>query len=170
MKLNWLEFIDVIFRRSVLRYTTLDFRDTNYFRNASPASLDGPQANTLSGLFLSVYSTVMLLPFLGMYYDLHEWTVEHLGFGARTIAIVNTMADFLLGQVAMNPAGLDRHARKAGQGGRRRRLGQPRDQARLRPGPHHGAHLPVARGKPTYFAVMAAFTNLALSASQTQNI
>jgi len=54
-------------------------------------------------IFLSVYSTVMFLPFLGMYYGLHEWTAENLGFGARTIAIVDTMADSPLGQVAMIP-------------------------------------------------------------------
>ena len=87
-------------------------------------------------VFLSVYSTVMFLPFLGMYYGLHEWTAEHLGFGARTIAIVDTMADSPLGQVAMIPM-LAWIAQEA-----------PKNQ------------------KATYFAVMAAFTNLALSASQ----
>lgn len=86
-------------------------------------------------VFLSVYSTVMMLPFLGMYYGLHEWTAAHLGFGARTIAIIDTMADSPLGQVAMVPM-LAWIAREA-----------PADQ------------------KATYFAVMAAFTNLALSAS-----
>jgi hypothetical protein len=87
-------------------------------------------------VFLSIYSTVMFLPFLGMYYGLHEWTAEHLGFGARTIAIVDTMADSPLGQVAMIPM-LAWIAQEA-----------PKNQ------------------KATYFAVMAAFTNLALSASQ----
>jgi MFS family permease len=87
-------------------------------------------------IFLSVYSTVMMLPFLGMYYGLHEWTKAVLGFGARTIAIVDTMADSPLGQVAMIPM-LAWIAKEA-----------PKNQ------------------KATYFAVMAAFTNLALSASQ----
>lgn len=86
-------------------------------------------------VFLSVYSTVMTLPFLGMYYGLHEWTAAHLGFGARTIALIDTMADSPLGQVAMIPM-LAWIAKEA-----------PGDQ------------------KATYFAVMAAFTNLALSAS-----
>ena len=86
-------------------------------------------------VFLSVYSTVMMLPFLGMFYGLHEWTAAHLGFGAHTIAIIDTMADSPLGQVAMVPM-LAWIAREA-----------PADQ------------------KATYFAVMAAFTNLALSAS-----
>lgn len=87
-------------------------------------------------IFLSVYSTVMMLPFIGMYYGLHEWTQAVVGFGARTIAIVDTMADSPLGQVAMIPM-LAWIAKEA-----------PNDQ------------------KATYFAVMAAFTNLALSASQ----
>ena len=86
-------------------------------------------------VFLSVYTTVMTLPFLGMYYGLHEWTEAHFGFGARTISIIDTMADSPLGQVAMIPM-LAWIAKEA-----------PRDQ------------------KATYFAVMAAFTNLALSAS-----
>jgi hypothetical protein len=86
-------------------------------------------------VFLSIYSTVMLLPFIGMFYGLHEWTQTKLGFGARTIAVIDTMADSPMGQVAMVPM-LAWIAREA-----------PRSQ------------------KATYFAVMAAFTNLALSAS-----
>ena len=87
-------------------------------------------------VFLSVYNAVMMLPYIGMFYGLHEWTAEHFGFGARTIAIIDTMADSPLGQVAMVPM-LAWIAREA-----------------------------PARQKATYFAVMAAFTNLALSASQ----
>ena len=60
---------------------------------------------------------------------------NRFGFGARTIAIIDTMADSPMGQVAMIPM-LAWIAREA-----------PRHQ------------------KATYFAVMAAFTNLALSAS-----
>jgi MFS family permease len=86
-------------------------------------------------IFLSIYSTVTMLPFVGMYYGLHEWTQATFGFGARTIAIVDTLADSPLGQVAMVPM-LAWIAREA----------------------------PVKQ-KATYFAVMAAFTNLALSAS-----
>lgn len=87
-------------------------------------------------VFLSLYGTLMALPFLGMFYGLHEWTEAHLGFGAHTIALVDTMADSPLGQVAMIPM-LAWIAKEA---------------------PHNR--------KATYFAVMAAFTNLALSASQ----
>jgi len=86
-------------------------------------------------VFLSLYGAVMTLPYIGMFYGLNEWTEAHLGFGARTIAIIDTMADSPMGQVAMIPM-LAWIAREA-----------PREQ------------------KATYFAVMAAFTNLALSAS-----
>jgi hypothetical protein len=87
-------------------------------------------------VFLSVYTTVMSLPYIGMYFGLHEWTQANLGFGQRTIALIDTMADSPLGQVAMIPM-LAWIAKEA-----------PRHQ------------------KATYFAVMAAFTNIALSASQ----
>ena len=86
-------------------------------------------------VFLSLYGALLALPFIAMFYGFHEWTMEHFGFGARTIAIVDTMADSPMNQVAMIPM-LAWIAREA-----------PRDQ------------------KATYFAVMAAFTNLALSAS-----
>lgn len=86
-------------------------------------------------VFLSVYGAVMMAPFISMYYGFHEWTEATLGFGARTIAIIDTMADSPLGQVAMIPM-LAWIAKEA-----------PKNQ------------------KATYFAVMAAFTNLALSAS-----
>jgi hypothetical protein len=86
-------------------------------------------------VFLSLYGTFMALPFIGMYYGLHAWTERVFGFGARTIALIDTMADSPLGQVAMVPM-LAWIAREA-----------PENQ------------------KATYFAVMAAFTNLALSAA-----
>jgi MFS family permease len=86
-------------------------------------------------VFLSIYSTLMMMPFIGMYYGLHAWTERVFGFGARTIAIIDTMADSPLGQVSMIPM-LAWIAREA-----------------------------PLKQKATYFAVMAAFTNLALSAS-----
>jgi hypothetical protein len=86
-------------------------------------------------VFLSVYNALLMLPFIGMFYGLHEWTERVLGFGAHAIAIVDTLADSPLGQVAMIPM-LAWIAREA----------------------------PQAQ-KATYFAVMAAFTNLALSAA-----
>ncbi|HXF65574.1 MAG TPA: hypothetical protein VNK67_02590 [Burkholderiales bacterium] len=88
--------------------------------------------------FLTVAGVLLASPLLGMYYGLHEWTAARTGgvVDARFIAIVNTALESPLGQIAMIPM-LAWIANSA-----------PR-------------HL-----KATYFAVMASFTNLALSASQ----
>jgi hypothetical protein len=78
------------------------------------------------------------LPTLGMYYGLHEWTAALTGgiVDARFIALIDTALESPLGQISMVPL-----------------LAWIANSA---PG-----HL-----KATYFAVMASFTNLALSASQ----
>ncbi len=88
--------------------------------------------------FLAICSTVLSLPTIGMYYGLHEWTAALTdgAIGARTIALVDTSLASPLGQVAMIPM-LAWIARSA-----------------------------PANLKATYFAVMASFTNLALSAAQ----
>src|SRR5678815_3879299 len=73
-----------------------------------------------------------------MYYGLHEWTARHTGglVDARFIALVDTALESPLGQIAMVPM-LAWIAQSAPE-----------------------------RLKATYFAVMASFTNLALSAAQ----
>ena len=88
--------------------------------------------------FLAICSTVLTLPTVGMYYGLHEWTsaMTNGAVSARTIALVDTSLAAPLGQVAMIPM-LAWIARSA-----------------------------PANLKATYFAVMASFTNLALSAAQ----
>ena len=88
--------------------------------------------------FLAICSTVLSLPTVGMYYGLHEWTaaLTNGAIGARSIALVDTSLAAPLGQVAMIPM-LAWIARSA-----------------------------PANLKATYFAVMASFTNLALSAAQ----
>lgn len=86
--------------------------------------------------FLTIAGTILYLPMIGMYYGLHHWTDAHLGFGARTIALVDTALESPLGQVAMIPM-LAWIANSAPE-----------------------------RLKATYFAVMASFTNLALSGAQ----
>jgi asparagine N-glycosylation enzyme membrane subunit Stt3 len=88
--------------------------------------------------FLTLAGTLLSLPLLGMYYGLHEWTSALTGgvIDARVIAIVDTALESPLGQVAMIPM-LAWIAASA------------------------PAHL-----KATFFAVMASFTNLALSLSQ----
>jgi hypothetical protein len=87
---------------------------------------------------LTVAGTVLSLPTLAMYHGLHEWTAAHTGglVDARTIALIDTALESPLGQIAMVPM-LAWIANSAPE-----------------------------RLKATYFAVMASFTNMALSASQ----
>lgn len=88
--------------------------------------------------FLSILATLLALPIIGMYYGLHVWTAAHTGglVDARFIALVDTAVESPLGQVAMIPM-----------------LAWIANSA--------PAHL-----KATFFAVMASFTNLALSLGQ----
>lgn len=87
--------------------------------------------------FLTLLGGLLSLPYVGMYYGLHQWTAAATGgvVDARFIALVNTALESPLGQIAMIPM-----------------LAWIANSA--------PAHL-----KATYFAVMASFTNLALSAS-----
>ena len=73
-----------------------------------------------------------------MYFGLHEWTAAHTGgvVDARFIALVDTALESPLGQIAMVPM-----------------------LAWI-------ANCAPDKLKATYFAVMASFTNLALSAAQ----
>jgi len=88
--------------------------------------------------FLTVVGTILGLPIVGMYFGLHEWSAAHTGgvVDARFIALVDTALESPLGQIAMVPM-LAWIANSAPD-----------------------------RLKATYFAVMASFTNLALSAAQ----
>lgn len=88
--------------------------------------------------FLTVVGALLFLPTIGMYHGLHEWTAARTGgvVDARFIALVDTALESPLGQIAMVPM-LAWIARSAPE-----------------------------RLKATYFAVMASFTNLALSAGQ----
>ena len=89
-------------------------------------------------IFLTVATTALSLPIIGMFHGLHEWTAAHTGgvVDARFIAIANTALESPLGQVSRVPM-----------------LAWIANSA--------PPHL-----KATFFAVMASFTNLALSASQ----
>ncbi|QQS11087.1 MAG: amidohydrolase family protein [Rhodospirillales bacterium] len=88
-------------------------------------------------VMLTVASAVLMLPLIGLYHGLHHWTSRLTGgvVDAHFIAVLNTALGSPLAQVAMIPM-LAWIARNA------------------------PAHL-----KATFFAVMASFTNLALSAS-----
>jgi hypothetical protein len=89
-------------------------------------------------VMLTLASTLIALPNIGMYYGLHEWTAAHTGglVDARVIALIDTALESPLGQIAMIPM-----------------LAWIANSA-------------PANLKATYFAVMASFSNLALSASQ----
>lgn len=89
-------------------------------------------------IVLVLATTVLALPNIGLFYGLHHWTAQMTNgvVDARFIAIANTALESPLGQVSMVPM-----------------LAWIANSA--------PSHL-----KATFFAVMASFTNLALSASQ----
>jgi hypothetical protein len=89
-------------------------------------------------VFLTLVSTALSLPILGMYYGLHEWTAALTGgvVDAHFIAVIDTALESPLGQIAMIPM-----------------LAWIANSA-------------PANLKATFFAVMASFTNLALSLAQ----
>ena len=88
--------------------------------------------------FLTVIGTILSLPIVSMYYGLHEWTARMTGgiVDARFIALIDTALESPLGQISMIPM-----------------LAWIANSA-------------PANLKATFFAVMASFTNLALSLSQ----
>lgn len=88
--------------------------------------------------FLTIIGTFLSLPIIGMYFGLHQWTAAMTGgvVDARFIALIDTALESPLGQIAMIPM-LAWIANSAPE-----------------------------KLKATFFAVMASFTNLALSASQ----
>ena len=53
--------------------------------------------------FLTLISFSLSLPILGLYHGLHEWTQLHLGFGARTIALLDTALLSPFAQMSMVP-------------------------------------------------------------------
>jgi MFS family permease len=87
---------------------------------------------------LTVVGTILALPIVGMFYGVHEWTAKVTGgvVDARFIALVDTALESPLGQISMIPM-----------------LAWIANSA-------------PANLKATFFAVMASFTNLALSFSQ----
>ena len=87
---------------------------------------------------LTIAGTLLSLPIVGMYFGFHEWTASLTGgvVDARFIALIDTALESPLGQIAMIPM-LAWIANSAPE-----------------------------KLKATFFAVMASFTNLALSASQ----
>ncbi|WP_455204059.1 hypothetical protein [Kaarinaea lacus] len=89
-------------------------------------------------VFLTILSAFLALPNIGLYYGIHEWTAAHTNgvVDARFIALIDTAMESPFGQVAMIPM-----------------LAWIANSA-------------PSNLKATFFAIMASFTNLALSASQ----
>ena len=88
--------------------------------------------------FLTIVGTILALPITGVYYGLHEWTASLTGgiVDARFIALIDTALESPLVQISMIPM-----------------LAWIANSA-------------PANLKATFFAVMASFTNLALSLGQ----
>ena len=88
--------------------------------------------------WLTLAGGVMSLPTIGLYYGVHHWTEAQFGFGARTIALLDTAAASPLAQLGMVPL-LTLVA----------------------------YHAPPGR-QATWFALMASLMNLALVAGSLQ--
>jgi len=89
-------------------------------------------------LWLTIIGTVLSAPNLALVFGVHEWTEQTFGFGARTIALLDTTVESPFAQLSMIPM-LTLIA----------------------------IHAPEGR-RATWFALMASFMNLALSAGQLQ--
>ncbi len=89
-------------------------------------------------LWIAVIGSILSLPSIGLYFGLHEWTERVFGFGARSIAVIDTAASSPFAQLSMIPL-LTLTAFYAPAGHR-----------------------------ATWFALMASLMNLALVAGQLQ--
>ena len=89
-------------------------------------------------LWLAIASAMMSLPNIGLFYGVQQWTEAHLGFGARTIALVDAAAASPFVQLSMIPL-LSLIAFYA-----------------------------PANQRATWFALMASLMNMALVAAQLQ--
>jgi hypothetical protein len=89
-------------------------------------------------LWVTVIGTVLSLPSIGLYYGIQNWTEEHFGFGAHSIAVINTAAASPFGELSFVPLlALTAFYAPAGH-------------------------------RATWFALMASLMNLALLAGQLQ--
>ena len=89
-------------------------------------------------LWIAVIGSILSLPSIGLYFGLHEWTERVFGFGARSIAVIDTAASSPFAQLSMIPL-----------------LTQT-------------AFYAPAGHRATWFALMASLMNLALVAGQLQ--
>jgi len=54
-------------------------------------------------LWITIAGTILSLPNVGLYFGLHEWTESVFGFGARTIAVIDTATASPFAQLSMVP-------------------------------------------------------------------
>jgi hypothetical protein len=89
-------------------------------------------------LWLAIAGAILSLPNISLFYGLHHWTEETVGFGARTIAVIDAAATSPFAQLSMIPLlSLIAFYAPAGQ-------------------------------RATWFALMASLMNMALVAAQLQ--
>lgn len=50
-------------------------------------------------LMLNLFEVILQLPIIGMGYGLHEWTLANFGFGAKTIAFIDTSTEGIFSQL-----------------------------------------------------------------------
>ena len=55
-------------------------------------------------LWITIVGTLLSLPSVGLFYGLHEWTERMFGFGARSIAFIDTAAASPFAQLSHDPA------------------------------------------------------------------
>jgi len=54
-------------------------------------------------IMLTIVGTILSLPIVGMYFGLHHWTEQIFGFGAKTIALIDTAAESPFAGLSMIP-------------------------------------------------------------------
>ncbi len=54
-------------------------------------------------IMLTSVGTILSLPIVGMYFGLHHWTEQVFGFGAKTIALIDTAVESPFAQLSMIP-------------------------------------------------------------------
>ena len=134
---SWFEIDELGFDQQFLSVLSLIASSADPGRHGGAAPDDGETFDRLCHRSPDHRLGILALPNIGLYYGLHEWTAAHTGgvVDARFIAVIDTTIESPLGQISMIPM-LAWIAKNA------------------------PPHL-----KATFFAVMASFTNLALSAA-----
>ena len=135
--LTWFEIDELLFDEQFLSILSLVTSMIALFGLVLLRPLMADRSIAYIVVLLTIAAGILSLPNIGLYYGVHEWTAARTDgiVDARFIAVLDTAIESPLGQVAMVPM-LAWIARNA-----------------------------PTELKATFFAVMASFTNMALSAS-----